>query len=49
MLNTYQAVINSQGNIHLLEKIKIDESKRALVIVFDEKYEESFYEKSLPY
>ena len=49
MIKTYQALINNQGNVQLLEKIILEETKRAIVIVFDDKYEESLYEKSLPY
>jgi hypothetical protein len=49
MIHTYQALINKQGTVQLLEKIKLEETKRALLIIFDESYEESIYEKSLPY
>lgn len=49
MIQTYQALINDKGIVKILDDIEIDNPKRALVIVFDDTYEESFYEKSLPY
>ncbi len=49
MIQTYQAVINKGGSVRLLQNIETDTPKRALLLVFDEEVEESFYEKSLPY
>ena len=49
MIQTYQAIINPEGSVKVLQYIDIDHSKKALLIVFDEAEEESFYEKSLPY
>jgi hypothetical protein len=49
MINTYQAIINKEGSVKLFQTLKLNEPKRALLIVFDEDFEESLYEKSLPY
>ena len=49
MIHTLQAVVNGDGGVQLLQELSINSPKRALLIVFDEEYEESVYEKSLPY
>lgn len=49
MIQAYQAILNKHGSVKLLEKIRVKENKRALLIVFDEQYENSFYENYLPY
>lgn len=49
MIQTYQALINTGGSVRLLQNIEADTPKRALLLVFDEDAEDSFYEKSLPY
>jgi hypothetical protein len=49
MIQTYQALINKEGSVKLLQDVKIDSPKRALIIVFDDEHEEFLYEKSLPY
>ena len=49
MIHTYQAIINQQGIVNLLQPIDIKEPKRALLIVFDNDFEDSFYKKSDSY
>jgi len=49
MIQTYQALVNKGGAVQLLQEMDIKTPKRALLIVFDEDFEESFYENSLPY
>ena len=49
MIQTYQALVSKDGGIQLLQELKLDSPKRALLVVFNEELEESLYEKSLPY
>lgn len=41
MLRTVEAVIDSKGNVHLMEKVSITETRRALVTILDEVKNES--------
>ena len=36
MIQTLEAVINKQGNIHLLEPVRLKANRRALVMILDE-------------
>lgn len=49
MIHTYQAIINQQGFVQLLQPLVFEESKRAILIVFDNDVEDSFLEKSASY
>lgn len=46
MLETVEAVIDTQGRVHLLEKVKLTKKRRALVTILDEN-EPSDDEKSI--
>lgn len=35
MLTTVQAIVDPDGSVRLLEKVKLDRSSRALVTIFD--------------
>jgi hypothetical protein len=41
MLKTIEAVIDTRGRVHLLENVKLDKSKQALVTILDEDAVES--------
>ncbi len=45
MIQAYQAIINQQGFVNLLQPMNLEESKRAIVIVFDNNYEDFSFEK----
>lgn len=49
MIHTYQAIINQEGSVLPLKTLKFNEPKRAILIVFDKEFEDSFYEKSDSY
>lgn len=36
MIKTIEAVIDEQGNIHLLEPVKLGANRRAFVVILDE-------------
>ncbi len=36
MMQTVEAIIDQQGNVHLLESINLSSSRRALVMILDE-------------
>jgi len=36
MIRTVEAVVDQQGRVHLLEDVKVTESRRALVTILDE-------------
>jgi hypothetical protein len=36
MIRTVEAVVDKQGRVHLLEDVKVSESRRALVTILDE-------------
>ena len=36
MIKTVEAVIDDQGNVHLLESVEIESARRALVLILDE-------------
>ncbi len=38
MLRTVEATIDSRGNVHLLEPVKLPSLKHALVTILDEEY-----------
>ena len=47
MIQTFEAVIDKNGNIHLLQEIKLSASKRALVTILDEEPVTSISETAL--
>ena len=36
MVQTFEAVIDEQGNVHLLEDVQLPEARRALVTILEE-------------
>ncbi len=49
MFHTYQAIINQQGLVHLLQPLILEEPKQAILIVFDKDSEDFFIEESDSY
>ena len=47
MLRTVEAVINAQGQVHLLEPISLTGSRRALVTILEEERDTSVHEAAL--
>ncbi len=38
MVKAIEAVIDDQGNVHLLESVEIESARRALVLILDEPF-----------
>jgi hypothetical protein len=36
MLSTVEAIVDERGHVHLLEKVKLPEARRALVTILEE-------------
>ena len=47
MLRTVEAVIDAQGQVHLLEPISLTGSRRALVTILEEERDTSVHEAAL--
>ena len=47
MLRTVEAVIDAQGQVHLLEPISLTGSRRALVTILEEERDSSVHEAAL--
>ena len=47
MLRTFEAIVDEQGNVRLLESVKLQGERRALVIILDEEPADSVSETAL--
>ena len=47
MLRTFEAIIDQDGHVRLLEKIKLPKAKRALITILDEEVDENSMTTSL--
>jgi hypothetical protein len=47
MLRTVEAIIDTQGHVHLLEPLSLTEARRALVTILDEEPATSMHETAL--
>ena len=47
MIRTIEAVIDEQGNVRLLEPVKVPAARRALVMILDDEPRASFHETAL--
>jgi hypothetical protein len=47
MINTFEAIIDQDGRVHLLETVKLPTSRRALVTILDETPDSDISETAL--